>query len=343
MVYKYYKINVVSVKSGSTFRANSARLLPNGYTYKFGTGFTKVDGNPADFYHFYVFNTPHQKTSLPATLYFAYSSPTTVTESRLTGYNSGIDNTNANRWELYGSNVDSAYTNSDSSTSGWTLLDVVDPAIYVNGFSTSTVDYYIPAYKQPPNTGCSTQLSIAPPPCSIMAFLGTIDPDGWVICDGQSSNNSVARSNADGKYNNLIVNGIGTLNSGNYIPPDYRGAFLRGAGTSGNYTGPNIGSSQPHATEVHSHSITQTQHAHPFHIFNDDFNNLGNVSSNNRFGVSSATAVQTNDTTVAKWGFNPTEAVMGSLANITIDNSTTNTNSFETRPYNYGVNWIIKY
>ena len=338
MAYKYYKINVVSVKSGSTFRATSAKLLPDVVSaYRFGNGFTKVDGSTADFYLFYAQNTPHQKTGLPATIYFSYASPTSVTQSRLTGYDSGIDDTNANRWELYGSNVDLAYTNADSSTSGWTLLDVVDPATYVNGHSTSTVDYYIPAYKQPPNTGCSTQLSIAPPPCSIMAFLGIIDPDGWVICDGQSSNNSVVRSNADGKYNNLIVNRIGTLNNGNYIPPDYRGAFLRGTGTSGNYTGPNIGSSQTHATQTHSHNINDPGHVH----------NLVVGWSGGDLPYTINFAKKTNE---LRGALNTSEhidarnciSMAQSETNITIQNSTTSVDANETRPFNFGVNWIIK-
>ena len=100
-----------------------------------------------------------------------------------------------------------------------------------------------------------------------MAFLGTIDPSGWVICDGLDANNGYSRSNADGRYNNLIVAGIGTgtANSGNYTPPNYKGAFLRGIGNSGSrYIGPTaVNISQSDMLRGHQHEFGTNHFAVP--------------------------------------------------------------------------------
>ena len=154
-----------------------------------------------------------------------------------------------------------------------------------------------------------------------MAFLGTVDPEGWVICDGGKNidgTSKPARSNTDGRYNNLIANSIGTgvANSGNYTPPDYRGAFLRGAGTNPSDTrnkGPsNLNTSQVDLTAKHTHhtSITFITVSNPL---TSGSGPTYYASSNN--GVS-----------------------LGSGDPIVSENRTGD----ETRPYNYGVNWIIK-
>jgi hypothetical protein len=169
-----------------------------------------------------------------------------------------------------------------------------------------------------------------------MAYLGSNDPNGWVICDGSS------RSNTNGKYNNLINMSIGSgiLNSGNYTPPNYQGAFLRGAGSNGNYTGPSVNASQNHATQTHSHVVTDPGHSHTFHNFADDENNDNNTTGGlNYFGWKSVN-IMTKDSVI------PRNYSIVNIANtttgITINNSTTSVDQNETRPYNYGVNWIIK-
>jgi len=161
-----------------------------------------------------------------------------------------------------------------------------------------------------------------------MAFLGTIDPNGWVICDGQSSNNSVARSNADGKYNNLIAAGIGsgTVNSGNYTPPNYCAAFLRGTGTSptlNRNVGPSINTSQRDEIEDHFHNanfmyttMTNTGASNPVIIPGSGGTNTGSLFALTDTGNNG----QTQNTQLAAGGFSVKE----------------------TRPYNYGVNWILK-
>jgi hypothetical protein len=166
-----------------------------------------------------------------------------------------------------------------------------------------------------------------------MAFLGTSDPDGWVICDG------VQRTNiTDGRYNNLIAASIGTgTMNGNYTPPNYKAAFLRGTGTSVLYTGPGVNASQNHATQTHNHTATQAAHNHAFNTIRRHGGTTGFENAFRPYYLESTTVDEVN----------PSNYVMGmslrdASAAITVADSTTNVDTNETRPYNFGVNWIIK-
>jgi microcystin-dependent protein len=72
-------------------------------------------------------------------------------------------------------------------------------------------------------------ITVNPPPGTIIQYLGTDDPDGWVICNGV-----VRTNNADGRYNRLYALGIGTGGSGtsNYTPPNFINRFSFGKGTN---------------------------------------------------------------------------------------------------------------
>ncbi len=62
-----------------------------------------------------------------------------------------------------------------------------------------------------------------PPPGSIMPYIGTSDPDGWIICNG------VLRTATDSRYAALSLLLGGNANS--ITPPDLRSKFLRGNST----------------------------------------------------------------------------------------------------------------
>jgi hypothetical protein len=150
------------------------------------------------------------------------------------------------------------------------------------------------------------------PPGSIISYLGATDPDGWIIADG------VARTNSS-IYNNLVTMGIGTRTGGNYTPPNYRGAFLRGTGTSNvntAYSGPALNASQTDDNKSHNHTITDPGHRHVMG---------GSASTSGNLGSRSMNAGSSSNTYKATTG-------------ITINNSGNN----ENRPFNIGVNWIIK-
>ena len=115
--------------------------------------------------------------------------------------------------------------------------------------------------------GNSVALNTIIPAGSIMPYVGTTAPTGWLLCDGSLVNRST--------YANLFVTigiafgaGDGTTT---FNLPDLRGRFLRGVdGTAGNdpdkssrtasntggNTGNKIGSVQPDIFGSHSHTIS---------------------------------------------------------------------------------------
>jgi len=146
---------------------------------------------------------------------------------------------------------------------------------------------------------------------SIMPYVGTTAPTGFLVCNGAS----VSRTT----YADLFAvcsTRFGAVNGTSFNIPDFRGAFLRGwdngagidpdaasrtATSFGGATGDNIGTEQADAFESHSHSIAA----------------LG--------GLNSASVVSTSTQSTV-----PTS----------IDTDETGGN--ETRPFNIAVNYIIK-
>ena len=191
------------------------------------------------------------------------------------------------------------------------------------------------------------------PSGSIMAYMGNTDPTGWVILDGKT------RTNNNSMYNNVVTLGLGTVNAGVYTPPDYRGAFLRGdnkgtastAITTGyaSYSS-NLKQSQNHATQVHTHGVSEAAHTHGI----SDGGHIHGTYASDDSGTSDGTTSQSWRAGTAQdlqSGYNTASSTTGisinsASTNITIQNlvetSTVLVNSYETRPYNFAVNWILK-
>jgi microcystin-dependent protein len=182
-------------------------------------------------------------------------------------------------------------------------------------------------------------VSIAPPIGSITAYTLATSPPGWLICDGSA----ISRTTYASLFAVIGVTFGPGNNSTTFNLPNYQGAFLRGTGTTGDYSGPSLNASQAHATQTHAHTassvITDPGHAHSQTTANDDFNNSGGnaypTGSNPSFAAYDSAGVRT-------WT-NINSSFTGVTVNTTIENSTTSVNANETRPYNFGVNWIIKY
>lgn len=183
------------------------------------------------------------------------------------------------------------------------------------------------------------ELNVGVPAGSIVAYLGTTDPSGWVICDGTARTN-----NSDNRYNRLNALSIGTGGSGttSYTPPDLRGSFLRGTGTSpinSVYSGASLKSYQDMGTFNHTHyapphkHITSYEQATLLKVGNSNTTSSTYVNPTLAFRLTYE-AVRTMNTAVT--GDSP----LNLIKNISGVSSTYS--SVETRPYNYGVNWIIK-
>ena len=173
------------------------------------------------------------------------------------------------------------------------------------------------------------QSTVTTPIGSIIAYMGTTDPTGWVICDG------VARSNADGRYDTLYAMGIGTVIASNYTPPNYMGAFLRGTGTNQTYSGPSLNSSQTDSYKSHDHTITDSGHNHGITDPGHRHSTSGTTGNYYTYG---------NNNSLSTFGTNTGSSTTGITINSSTTGITINSNgNSETRPYNFGVNWIIRY
>ena len=160
------------------------------------------------------------------------------------------------------------------------------------------------------------------PTGSIMPFIGTEAPAGWAICNGSELPSTATKLIA------MVGNNA----------PDLRGMFLRGAGKNNvtGYTenvGPNLKSRQQDDNLAHTHAAGELaaddagEHAHDVKIFGFSPSNLLSGSSRGIYTYSGT------DKTL-------TSALSGEH-NHKISGSTAETGT-ESRPVNYGVNYIIK-
>lgn len=214
---------------------------------------------------------------------------------------------------------------------------------------------------------------VDPPIGSIVAYTVNVSPTGWLVCDGAS----VTKETYNKLYE-VIGNTFGGIPTDLFFNlPDYRGAFLRGIGTHNGYAGPtSINAFQSHATQIHNHSansvvtdpghnhtqnahnhlattaITDPGHTHTQTTTNDDFNNSGeappgftadSAGSMTWENINSSVTGITASTTVDNSTPTNNTSFTGVTVNTTIGNSTTSVDPVETRPYNFGVYWIIKY
>jgi microcystin-dependent protein len=182
----------------------------------------------------------------------------------------------------------------------------------------------------------NTYLSATAPTGSLSAYLASTDPVGWVICDGQP------RGITDNRYFNVVSLGIGsTAGLTIYTPPNLRGSFLRGIGTATNtnYVGPSVMAFQQqqiinHGHAIGSHSHTSVDFGTTFYAFR-----INTAGSNTANSVDSSA----NEPNIINNGFTLNSQNTGSGSLVTT-NSVAAGVAFgtETRPYNYGVNWILK-
>jgi Phage Tail Collar Domain len=162
------------------------------------------------------------------------------------------------------------------------------------------------------------------PTGSIMPFIGTTAPKGWVLCEGQLLTSITPLPS-------VLIAMIGNN------APDLRGMFLRGAGGSLTHVGPALKAVQEDSLESHLHPVnidtdTKGLHKHGTTFYNDDFNGSGGsapsgLTKDSNINGNNNTTINTSETGDHKHN---------------VSGNTLNTGAVETRPVNYGVNYIIK-
>jgi microcystin-dependent protein len=174
------------------------------------------------------------------------------------------------------------------------------------------------------------------PSGTILAYIGTTAPVGWLMCDGSSF--------PDNAYYAKLKSLLGSTNT-----PDLTARYLRATGTSNGRGGIPLMGTQWDEYRVHGHdvNITTTTNGNHEHNAGNGFNKLSRAD--NRFWVnwgSTSSSTPTNpgqdpqnrtnayDNANLPFAGDHTHQVVGRTA----DAGTVN----ETRPYSYGVNYIIK-
>jgi len=166
------------------------------------------------------------------------------------------------------------------------------------------------------------------PTGSIMPYLGTTAPAGWVLCDGNVLP-ATAKALIDMVGNNA---------------PNLRGMFLRGAGENANAgmsanDGPALKAMQGDEFKSHQHSsgslVNSTNGAHNHRGTDPLLNKLVKYTGVN-------TAVNVDNNTGQFDLINAGEIPDDGNHTHTISGSTAPIGGNETRPVNYGVNYIIK-
>ncbi|SHG43199.1 Microcystin-dependent protein [Flavobacterium segetis] len=159
------------------------------------------------------------------------------------------------------------------------------------------------------------------PTGSIMPFIGTTAPVGWILCNG-----SALPLDASAAALKIL---LGTDNA-----PNLQGMFLRGTGISpvNSQAGPGLKATQGDDIKSHNHEkggliTTGGDHSHKY-----------------RSGHGNDAGIKSADQYAGEIGrFSTENTTEGSGAHThPIAGYTANTGGSETRPVNYGVNYIIK-
>lgn len=164
------------------------------------------------------------------------------------------------------------------------------------------------------------------PTGSIMPFVGSVAPNGWLLCDG-----STFADNANTANLKALLGGTTT--------PNLRGLFLRGAGQGTNGTGPAIKSVQLDDIKSHLHKvdITTSNNGSHSHTINRKSN-----GDNGAYDASDAHRSENSAVTTNRSDLGPFSTSSNGDHNHSYSGDTGFTGSTETRPVNYGVNYIIK-
>jgi microcystin-dependent protein len=165
------------------------------------------------------------------------------------------------------------------------------------------------------------------PTGTIMAFIGTTAPEGWLLCNGASFANNAANA----KLGELL---------GSFNTPDLTARYLRGTGQVTGREQIALKGTQDDATRPHNHGVDLTTNETGVH-YHDIFSyRFGSMASSLGRSIKAYVENPNLGSDDVPYGTTNngahTHTVTGNTANS--GNATAN----ETRVYSYGVNYIIK-
>jgi microcystin-dependent protein len=260
----------------------------------------------------------NSSVSISAELYYLNSS--NVATTILT--RSGSVNTDAFGVFAYGFELTSSDFAKISNAEAW--IKISSGGVVFAQEKLMTVPYSIHAQNGAP-TG------------SIMPYVGSTAPAGWLICNGDAI--------PSGAEYDALKKVLGSNNTPATDVPDLRAMFLRGTGTSAQsgytaYAGPTLKSFDGESFKSHTHTqqgtITTTtngSHLHNMTFKNDDWNGRGGAQSMEGGGLEDDGGPDQTKNTSSAGDHTHT---------ITLTGATTSTGGGETKPVNYGINYIIK-
>lgn len=165
------------------------------------------------------------------------------------------------------------------------------------------------------------------PTGTIMAYIGATAPEGWLLCNGASFPDNVTNA----KLRELL---------GSFNTPDLTARYLRGTGTSEGRGGIGLKGTQYDEFRPHNHGVNITTNETGVHYHDIFAFSGGNLTPS--LGRSLRTTVEAPpaDNNDAPYGTTNNGAHTHTVQGNT--NNSGNETANETRPYSYGVNYIIK-
>lgn len=167
----------------------------------------------------------------------------------------------------------------------------------------------------------------------VSSFAMASAPTGWIVCDGSA----ISRTTYSVLFSAISTTWGAGNGSTTFNIPDLRGSFLRGTGSHGTqqmadtnpYAGPAVGAFE--ADDEGGHTHTGPSHTHAYnHQHSIPFGHTSNPS-NSRLGSSNHNA--------ANFWINNFSGNTGSGGT----GASGSTGGDESRPFNAGIQWCIKY
>lgn len=186
----------------------------------------------------------------------------------------------------------------------------------------------------------------------VLPFAGSSAPSGWLLCEGQEISQTtyaslfaVLSTTYNTQTNPTTGSAWAAPSAGNFRLPDYRGLFLRGAGTASGKDATSLGGYQGEKTKTPASAFTTAAQT-----VTGSINSTGSAHTHDMTNASYTAAVfQTGGTAtsigmgVGTYGTTTGNSLHTHGHSLTAPASTVNGGGDnETRPLNRGVNYIIK-